>query len=90
VPGDRVQLQQVLVNLVMNTIDAMCTVTDRTRYLDIKSAKHADSVVVRVQGSGIGLEPDPLERIFEPFHTTKPQSIGLGVNQSLHHQISWR
>src|ERR1700687_1739706 len=82
VPGDRVQLQQVLINLVMNAIDAMRTVTDRTRYLDIKSAKHADSVEVLVQDSGIGLDPDRLDRIFEPFYTTKPQGIGIGLSIS--------
>jgi NO-binding membrane sensor protein with MHYT domain len=82
VPGDRVQLQQVLINLVMNAIDAMSTVTDRTRYLDIVSAKHADGVVIRVQDSGIGLDPDRLERVFEPFYTTKPQGIGIGLSIS--------
>jgi signal transduction histidine kinase len=82
VQGDRVQLQQVLINLIMNAIDAMRTATDRARYLDIMSAKHADGVVVRVQDSGIGLDPDRLERIFEPFYTTKPQGIGIGLSIS--------
>jgi PAS domain S-box-containing protein len=80
--GDQVQLQQVLINLVMNGIDAMRTVTDRPRDLEIKSAKHADSVLIRVQDSGIGLDPDRLERIFEPFFTTKPQGIGMGLSIS--------
>lgn len=82
VQGDRVQLQQVLINLIMNAIDAMRTVTDRTRYLDIMSATHAGGVVVRVQDSGIGIDPDRLERIFEPFYTTKPQGIGIGLSIS--------
>jgi NO-binding membrane sensor protein with MHYT domain len=82
VQGDRVQLQQVLINLIMNAIDAMRTATDRARYLDIMSAKHADGVVVRVQDSGIGLDPDRLERVFEPFYTTKPQGIGIGLSIS--------
>jgi len=80
--GDRVQLQQVLINLVMNGIDAMRTVTDRPRKLDIKSAKHADGVLIQVQDSGLGLAPDRLESIFEPFFTTKPQGIGMGLSIS--------
>jgi PAS domain S-box-containing protein len=80
--GDRVQLQQVLINLIMNGVDAMRTVTDRPWKLEIKSAKHADGVLVRVQDSGIGLDPDRLERIFEPFFTTKPQGIGMGLSIS--------
>jgi C4-dicarboxylate-specific signal transduction histidine kinase len=80
--GDRVQLQQVLINLVMNGIDAMRTVTDRPRKLDIKSAKHADGVLIQVRDSGLGLAQDRLERVFEPFFTTKPQGIGMGLSIS--------
>jgi C4-dicarboxylate-specific signal transduction histidine kinase len=77
--GDRVQLQQVMINLIMNGIDAMRSMPDGSRILEIKSAKHADGVLVRVQDSGIGLDKDRLERIFEPFFTTKPQGLGLGL-----------
>ena len=77
--GDRVQLQQVLINLIMNGIDAMRSMPDGSRILEIKSAKHADGVLVRVQDSGIGLDKDRSERIFEPFFTTKPQGLGLGL-----------
>ncbi len=80
--GDRVQLQQVLINLVMNGIDAMRTVTDRLRLLDIQSRKHAEGVILRVQDSGIGVDPHTLDRIFEPFFTTKPQGIGIGLSIS--------
>jgi PAS domain S-box-containing protein len=80
--GDRVQLQQVLINLVMNGIDAMRSVTDRPRKLDIKSAKHADGVLIQVRDSGLGLAQDRLERVFEPFFTTKPQGIGMGLSIS--------
>jgi len=80
--GDRVQLQQVLINLLVNGIDAMRTVTDRPRNLEIRSAKHADGVLVRVQDSGIGFDPDRATRIFEPFFTTKPQGIGIGLSIS--------
>jgi PAS domain S-box-containing protein len=82
VVGDRVQLQQVLINLAMNGIDAMRTVNDRPRKLEIKSEKHADGVLVQVQDSGIGLDPERANRIFEPFFTTKPQGIGMGLSIS--------
>jgi signal transduction histidine kinase len=75
-------LQQVLINLMMNGIDALRTVSDRPRDLEIKSAKRADGVLIRVQDSGIGLDPDRLESIFEPFFTTKPQGIGMGLSIS--------
>jgi len=80
--GDRVQLQQVLINLAMNGIDAMGALTDRARELIITSVKYADSVLVRVQDSGIGIDPDKIDRIFEPFVTTKPQGIGMGLSIS--------
>ena len=80
--GDRVQLQQVLINLVMNGIDAMRTLTDRSRELLIKSAKNPAGVLIQVQDSGPGLDPEQADRIFEPFFTTKPQGIGLGLSIS--------
>jgi len=66
----------------MNGIDAMRSVTDRPRKLDIKSAKHADGVLIQVRDSGLGLAQDRLERVFEPFFTTKPQGIGMGLSIS--------
>ena len=80
--GDRVQLQQVLINLFMNGMDAMRTVAGWPRNLSIKSVKHADGVLVQVQDSGIGFDPDLVDRIFEPFFTTKPQGIGMGLSIS--------
>jgi PAS domain S-box-containing protein len=80
--GDRVQLQQVLINLAINGIDAMRTVGDRPRELVIKSAEHAECVLIEVQDSGIGLSSDRFDRIFEPFFTTKPQGIGMGLSIS--------
>jgi signal transduction histidine kinase len=80
--GDRVQLQQVLINLLMNGIDAMLTVTDRPRELLIKSARNPDGVLIQVQDSGRGLDPEQGDRIFEPFFTTKPQGIGMGLSIS--------
>jgi PAS domain S-box-containing protein len=80
--GDRVQLQQVLLNLVLNAIDAMSTITDRRRELFIKSAMHPDGVLIQVQDSGRGLDPEQADRIFEPFFTTKPEGIGMGLSIS--------
>jgi PAS domain S-box-containing protein len=80
--GDRVQLQQVLINLAINGIEAMQAVDDRPRKLAIKSERHGDGVLVQVKDSGIGLDPDRVTRIFEPFVTTKPQGIGMGLSIS--------
>ena len=77
--GDRVQLQQVILNLIMNAIDAMMTVTDRPRTLLIKSGRDAEGVLIQLQDSGRGLDPEQTARIFEPFFTTKPEGIGMGL-----------
>ncbi|HEV2717679.1 MAG TPA: ATP-binding protein, partial [Terriglobales bacterium] len=82
VSGDPIQLQQVLINLVMNGIDAMRTLTDRKRELLIKSAKNHNEVFIQVQDSGEGLDPQQAERIFQPFFTTKPEGIGMGLSIS--------
>jgi len=79
VPGDPVQLQQVLINLVMNAIEAMRTSTDKTRELRIRSAKNADGILVQVQDSGPGIKPELADAIFEPFFTTKAEGIGMGL-----------
>ena len=78
--GDRVQLQQVLLNLILNGIDAMRTITDRPRELRIKSAKHPDGVLIQVHDSGDGVDPEQANHIFDPFFTTKPQGIGIGLS----------
>jgi C4-dicarboxylate-specific signal transduction histidine kinase len=80
VPGDRVQLQQVVLNLILNSIDAIRTLTDRPREILIKSATHPDGVLVQVQDSGPGINPEQVDRIFEPFFTTKPEGIGIGLS----------
>jgi PAS domain S-box-containing protein len=80
--GDRVQLQQVLINLIMNSIDAMRTLTNRPRELIIKSAKNQDGVLVQVQDSGSGLDPEQVGQVFEPFFTTKPEGVGMGLSIS--------
>jgi PAS domain S-box-containing protein len=83
VRGDRVQLQQVLLNLVMNGIEAMQEVTDRPRELLIRSRPEESShVLVAVQDRGIGLDEQRLERVFEAFYTTKPEGMGMGLSIS--------
>jgi len=78
--GDRIQLQQVMLNLMMNGIEAMSGVVDRTRQLRIRSARHdQNQVLVAVADSGTGIDPDAFGRIFEPFYTTKSQGTGMGL-----------
>jgi PAS domain S-box-containing protein len=78
--GDRVQLQQVVLNLMMNGMDAIGAATGRNRELLVTSAKEdSNTIVIRVEDCGIGITPDMTEKIFEPFFTTKPQGIGMGL-----------
>jgi len=79
VAGDQVQLQQVLINLIMNAVEAMRLSAERPRKLLIRSAKSTDGVLVQVQDSGPGIEPRLADRIFEPFFTTKAEGIGMGL-----------
>src|SRR5438874_5457987 len=80
VRGDRVQLQQVVLNLIMNGIEAMASVADRRRELLSCSRQHeSDKVLVAVQDSGIGLDPQRMERIFDAFYTTKSEGMGMGL-----------
>ena len=83
VSGDRVQLQQVVINLVMNGIEAMRSLEHRPRDLFIKSARNHNGVLIQVQDSGAGLDPQQAEHIFEPFFTTKPEGIGMGLSIGL-------
>ena len=79
--GDRVQLQQVVLNLVMNGVEAMSPVADRPRLLRISSRHEApDSVLVAVEDSGTGLDPAIAERIFDPLFTTKAGGMGMGLS----------
>jgi signal transduction histidine kinase len=83
VPGDRVQLQQVILNLIMNGIDAMSHILDRPRELLIRSTSHASGqILVAVQDCGIGLDPRHADRLFDAFFTTKPEGMGLGLSIS--------
>jgi len=78
--GDRIQLQQLLLNLVMNAVDAMSTVTDRSRELVIRLSSTPHEVLVQVQDSGRGLDPEHAPHIFDPFFSTKPHGIGMGLS----------
>src|SRR5260221_256967 len=79
--GDRVQLQQVLLNLITNGVDAMSTVTDRPKVLAITSEPiEAGGMLVAVEDTGTGLDPATADRIFDPFFTTKPSGMGMGFS----------
>jgi len=79
--GDRVQLQQVVLNLLMNGIEAMSSVTDRTRTLRISSsADDTDGVLVAIQDAGPWVDAQALDQAFEPFFTTKQGGMGMGLS----------
>jgi PAS domain S-box-containing protein len=79
--AERVQLQQVLLNLIMNAVDAMSSVADRERRLTIKSGlRGGRDVMIAVEDSGTGIDPDHMDRIFEAFFTTKPHGMGMGLS----------
>ena len=78
--GDRVQLQQVILNLITNAIDAMGSVTERPRVLRVRSeTNESDAVVVTVENSGAGIDPKSTDRIFDTFYTTKSHGMGIGL-----------
>jgi C4-dicarboxylate-specific signal transduction histidine kinase len=80
IQGDRVQLQQVMLNLFINAVEAMSSVDEGLRELLISTAECDSSVVVTVRDSGPGLTQDTLEHLFESFYTTKPDGLGLGLS----------
>jgi signal transduction histidine kinase len=83
IQGDRVQLQQVLLNLLLNAIEALSSVSIGSRHLVVASAKKdSESVLVSIYDSGKGFPPDDLGRLFDPFYTTKSDGIGMGLTIS--------
>jgi PAS domain S-box-containing protein len=83
VTGDRVQLQQVILNLILNAIEAMSTVEGRARELIIKTSRVKDTEAqIAVQDSGTGFDLESAQRMFDAFHTTKPGGLGMGLSIS--------
>ncbi len=81
VNGDRIQLQQVLINLLMNGADAMAAMEDERRVLHLVTRRESDGLIqVSVSDNGIGLDPDTADRAFEAFFTTKATGIGMGLS----------
>ncbi|WP_092118354.1 sensor histidine kinase [Bradyrhizobium erythrophlei] len=81
VRGDRVQLQQVMLNLIVNALQSMSGVDDGNRELYISTVSmESEGVCVAVRDTGHGLSPESLSRLFEPFYTTKPEGMGMGLS----------
>jgi PAS domain S-box-containing protein len=79
--GDRVQLQQVLLNLILNGVEAMVAVTDRARVLDISGTiAESNCLLIKIEDTGTGIDSELARRMFESFHTTKPHGLGLGLS----------
>ena len=78
--GDRIQLQQVILNLLRNAEDAMRTIDDRPRELLVRSEREpGNQARLSVQDSGVGLTPETADKIFEPFYTSKTDGMGIGL-----------
>jgi signal transduction histidine kinase len=81
--GDRVQLQQVILNLILNASDALSGVDDRPRQLAIRTGRdEGDRVRLSVQDAGVGFDPQAVDRLFEAFYTTKSGGMGIGLSVS--------
>jgi signal transduction histidine kinase len=81
IPGDRVQLQQVLLNLILNAVEAMSGVGEGARALRISTGPEASGgVLVTAQDSGLGLRPEGVDGLFDAFYTTKPGGMGMGLS----------
>ena len=79
VRGDRIQLQQVLLNIVLNAVDAMKLLAPDSRHLTVRTKRDEGSVRVAVSDCGPGIDADEIQRIFEPFYTTKRDGLGMGL-----------
>jgi signal transduction histidine kinase len=79
--GDRIQLQQVIINLVMNGIEAMQSVTDRPRELSVRSGQdESGQALISVADCGVGIAAENVDRLFNPFFTTKSGGMGMGLS----------
>jgi signal transduction histidine kinase len=81
VMAERVQLQQVFLNLIKNAVDAMSSITDHNRVLAIKSEGcESNNVLMTVEDSGTGIDPEHADHIFDAFFTTKTHGMGMGLS----------
>jgi len=77
--ADRIQLQQVILNLIINACEALTAADDEFRKLSISTAREMDGVALTVCDTGVGIDPQQIETVFEAFHTTKPGGMGMGL-----------
>jgi PAS domain S-box-containing protein len=83
VKGDRTQLQQVIMNLILNAVEAMAGVTNRSKDLTIATERdESDYVRIVIRDAGVGFDPTTAEKLFQPFHTTKSKGMGIGLSVS--------
>jgi signal transduction histidine kinase len=80
VEGDRIQLQQVLLNLIVNAADAMGHLDKSQRKIVVRTARNGDSAEIEIADSGPGILAGKLDEVFEPFYTTKPHGMGMGLS----------
>ena len=80
VRGDRIQLQQVLLNLILNAMDAMSMLDKVRRRITVRTARDGNLAVVEIADNGLGVPPGKAAEIFEPFYTTKPSGMGMGLS----------
>jgi signal transduction histidine kinase len=80
IKGDKIQIQQVLVNLIVNAADAMEDVPRADRTITISTAREGDFGEVSVSDVGPGIDPDQLKELFNPFFSTKPHGMGMGLS----------
>jgi C4-dicarboxylate-specific signal transduction histidine kinase len=80
IEGDRVQLQQVILNLIMNAVEAMTGMSEQVREIFISTGHAGTGVHVEVRDSGPGFAPNTVEQLFDAFYTTKPNGLGLGLS----------
>ena len=79
--ADRIQLQQVILNLFMNAAEAMVSISDGERLVRVRSEKHdGGGALIAVEDAGPGVEPEDAKRIFEAFFTTKAEGMGMGLS----------
>jgi two-component system sensor kinase FixL len=78
--GDRIQLQQVVLNFILNAVEATSGVDRYSRHVVVSSTKDSNGVIVAVRDTGVGLDPDSIDRVFQPFYTTKTSGMGMGLS----------